>query len=302
MNEIIKQKLADRQHTARKIANDNLQKVFSVPKLAELYKQKQKLTIQKAKASAYGEPFDISQLNSITNELETELKKINLSIEDLSPKYFCPICQDTGLVEGKVCDCVKKLQSELNLKQTQFNNLKTFKDSNFSIFENPQIKNLYDILQKFSQSDNSKYIFITLSGSTGVGKTFLLECVASEFIERNKDVLLTSSFMLNNDFLKFHTAKDKNSALLDKYLSPEILIIDDLGSEPFFRNVTQNYLFLILDQRTREKKRTLISTNFSPEQLREVYGERCFSRIINKSQNLFLKMENPDLRLKIKNN
>ena len=128
MNEIIKQKLADRQHTARKIANDNLQKVFSVPKLTELYKQKQKLTIQKAKASAYGEPFDISQLNNITNELETELKKINLSIEDLSPKYFCPICQDTGIVEGKVCDCVKKLQSELNLKQTQFNNLKTLSD------------------------------------------------------------------------------------------------------------------------------------------------------------------------------
>ena len=40
------------------------------------------------------------------------------------------------------------------------------------------------------------------------------------------------------------TAKDKNSALLDKYLSPEILIIDDLGTEPMLRNITKEFMMI----------------------------------------------------------
>ena len=42
------------------------------------------------------------------------------------------------------------------------------------------------------------------------------------------------------------------------------------------------------------------ATNLSLEQLFKRYGERTFSRLTNKSNSLFLQIENSDLRLKRK--
>ena len=54
--------------------------------------------------------------------------------------------------------------------------------------------------------------------------------------------------------------------------------VDDLGTElPTPRSASQ--LFACLEERALRGVPTLITTNLSPEQIRDLYSERVFSRI-----------------------
>ena len=300
MNKQIKEILDSRRLKAERVANHYKQLILSMPKVKNLYQEEVDLILQKAKAEAFGEVFDPAPLNAAKARLDAVFCEIGFQRANLYPKYFCPVCQDTGFVEGKECACVAKIKSELNLKNSQIANFMSFENIDYSMISTDVLKGIIQKLQKISQTENQKYRMITLCGNAGVGKTFFLQCMANEFLKRSKNVLMDTAFQINNDFLKLHTSfeqKDK-IAYLDKYLEPDVLIIDDLGSEPTYKNVTKEYFYLLLNQRGLDKKITLISTNLLPSNLSDRYGERCFSRIINKAHNLFLKIENDDLRFR----
>lgn len=300
MNKQIKEILNARRLKAERVANHYKQLILSMPKVKKLYQEEVDLMLQKAKAEAFGQAFDPAPLENAKARLDAVFAEIGFCRENIYPKYFCPHCQDTGFVEGKECACVAKIKSELNLKNSQIANFMNFENIDYSMISTDVLKGIIQKLQKFSQTDNQKYRMITLCGNAGVGKTFFLQCMANEFLKRSKNVLMDTAFQINNDFLKLHTSfeqKDK-IAYLDKYLEPDVLIIDDLGSEPTYKNVTKEYFYLLLNQRGLDKKITLISTNLLPSNLSDRYGERCFSRIVNKAHNLFLKIENDDLRFR----
>ncbi len=75
------------------------ERLFSIEKdlaFAEIKSQNETLkTLEKEK----------SELNAI---VATQLNSIGLTIEDLSPKYACKKCNDTGYVGTKRCDCFNK--------------------------------------------------------------------------------------------------------------------------------------------------------------------------------------------------
>ena len=299
MNKEIKEILDKRKLKAERIASQYKRLLLSMPKAKKLYQTEIDLTLQKAKADAFLEDFDVSLLEKARANLDALLEVIGFKRENLLPKYTCPICSDTGLIDGKECTCVAKIKSELNLKNSQITNFREFAEIDRSMISTDVLMEIIKKLEKISQSENHKYRMITLCGNAGVGKTFILQCMANEFLKRNKNVLMDTAFKINNDFLKVHTSLEKDKLLyLEKYLAPDVLIIDDLGSEPHYNNVTKEYFYLLFNQRGLDKKTTLISTNLLPSHLSDKYGERCFSRIMNKSQNLFIKIENDDLRFK----
>ena len=59
----------------------------------------------------------------------------------------------------------------------------------------------------------------------------------------------------------------------------DLLIIDDLGTE-LTNSFTLSELFIILNTRLLNGKKTIISTNLNPTQLGELYSQRIFSRIL----------------------
>lgn len=300
MNKEVKEILNTRRLKAERVANHYRQLILSMPKVKKLYQIEIDLTLKKAKAEAFCQPFDVAKLNEAKQNLDKVFLAIGFKRENLSPHYTCPLCEDTGYIEGKECQCVAKIQSELNLKNSQITNFKEFDDIDYNMISTEMLKNLIQKLQKISQTENQKYRLITLCGNAGVGKTFFLQCMANEYLKRSKNVLMDTAFKINNDFLKLHTSKEQKDKIsyMDKYLAPDVLIIDDLGSEPTYKNVTKEYFYLLLNQRGLDKKITLISTNLLPQHLSDRYGERCFSRIINKANNLLLKIENDDLRFR----
>lgn len=144
---------------------------------------------------------------------------------------------------------------------------------------------------------NSEKNMVYLLGQTGTGKTHLLECMANEFIKQNKIVMLTTSFNLTQLFIKYHSSKEKSDILGD-VLGCEVLFIDDLGTEPFFNNITREYTYLVINERRMKNLKTVITSNLTPSELKDRYDERIFSRILDKKTSITLKLDGCDKRLK----
>ncbi len=219
---------------------------------------------------------------------------------EITPKYSCTKCEDTGFINGKYCDCLIAQINELLKKESGFLNLEHFDDANFEIFENKKIMQaLYGKMKEWCYSNFDKTL-VFLAGQTGVGKTHLMKCMANELIGRNKLVLLTTSFAMNQDFIKSFATRDleQKNALLDRYLNAEVLFIDDLGTELRQRDITTQFLYQVLNERKMQLRPTVITSNLTIEDVMEYYDERIASRIADKSTSICVYLEGKDLRLK----
>lgn len=231
-------------------------------------------------------------------------------------RYHHPICKDTGFVGTKMCSCRKQLIIDQNYSQSNIRslisreNFRNFDDSLFSDnpykdypitpYQNIQHikKSVYGFINDFDKQNNNLYIF----GDVGRGKTYLLNSIAKEILDRNYSVLyMTSSrlFKFLNDYnWAFEEARAKHQEQFDFILECDLLIIDDLGSEPSSKNDSAN-LFEVVNNRMIAGKPIIFSTNFDETMLSEMYGERIFSRIIGNSE--VYEIFGEDLRLKTRN-
>ena len=57
------------------------------------------------------------------------------------------------------------------------------------------------------------------------------------------------------------------------------------------------YLFLLVNERMEAALPTMFTTNLTPAQIQERYGERVCSRLFDRSRALAIKLEGKDLRL-----
>lgn len=228
-------------------------------------------------------------------------------------RYHHPICKDTGFVGTKMCSCRKQLIIDQNYSQSNIRslisreNFRNFDDSLFSDnpykdypitpYQNIQHikKSLYGFINDFDKQNNNLYIF----GDVGRGKTYLLNSIAKEILDRNYSVLyMTSSrlFKFLNDYnWAFEEARAKHQEQFDFILECDLLIIDDLGSEPSSKNDSAN-LFEVVNNRMIAGKPIIFSTNFDETMFSEMYGDRIFSRIIGNSE--VYEIFGEDLRLK----
>ena len=88
---------------------------------------------------------------------------------------------------------------------------------------------------------------------------------------------------------------NENEELLELLLGCDLLIIDDLGTE-LTTEFSKVELFNFLNSKLLRKKKMLISTNLTIENLKDKYDERIYSRLVG-DFNLF-KFLGDDLRIK----
>lgn len=281
-----------RKITAENNALQNKIKAFENKEFKKVYQNYINVMIENAKNGVIEDYTDYKM------KIGDLLKQMNIS--SIEPQYFCSKCNDTGYVDGKFCQCYIEIVNQILKEESGFEKLEEFATSNFDLFDDKiTIKKIYKKMQEWCNSNFNK-LLIYISGGTGAGKTHLVKCMANELIKNNHLVCLTTSFALNQDFLKSYSTKDldKKQSLLSKYLQSEILIIDDLGTEIRQPFVTNNYLYQILNERKVKKLPTLITSNLKIADLQDYYDERISSRIIDKSSSICLNLEQQDLRLK----
>ena len=202
----------------------------------------------------------------------------NNFIENIATAYSRCNCEEANKIWKQYDEIIEKEKlKEFNLKQID----KLFKNNNLgkrqldSTFKNYKItdknKNAYENAKKYTNKlingETNMGLFIT--GTYGVGKTYLASCIANETIKNNITVIFGTLIQLL-DFIK-DTYKDYNTSdkeYLDLYSSIDLLIIDDLGKEKPTEWVLEK-LFLIVNNRYNNYLPIVITTNYNRKQLRE---------------------------------
>lgn len=240
-----------------------------------------------------------------------ELLAANGYPEDyLQMQYDCPDCKDTGYIEGEKCHCFKKAAVDLLYTQSNLHEIlqkENFTHFSFDYYSDTIMNEVTGLTARETAQDavrQARYFIDTfgrefhnlfLYGNTGVGKTFLSNCIAKELIDQAYCVIYFTAFDLFETLAKRTFQRDSYSEdLQDDILGCDLLIIDDLGTEMTNSFVT-SALFQCINERIMRKKSTIISTNLSLDQFTDTYSERIFSRIT--SNYTMIKLIGKDIRI-----
>lgn len=288
-----------------------------IPELEDIHNSISSLSVCQARKSLSGDANALRELKTKLSDLANRKSALLLSagypIDYLDPIYTCPDCKDTGYIGNEKCHCFQKaiidlLYSQSNLKEI----LKRENFDNFSLsyysenYVDPttgrssleMIMNAYATAIEFVDSFADDFRNLFLYGDTGVGKTFLTNCIAKELIDKSFSVIYLTAYEFFDTMAKGKFEKDSTAEEMCEHIfNCDLLIIDDLGTE-FSNSFTVSQLFLCVNERILRRKSTIISTNLSLETLVEMYSERTFSRIT--SNYTMLKLTGDDIRIKKK--
>lgn len=230
----------------------------------------------------------------------------------LELQYACPVCQDRGYigdVNPRMCECFEKQLLQRMFTDTVGSEagerFETFNE-NFvpdEIIEGRKYsqrflaKKVRQAAEKYADSypNTAKPNFIMM-GNSGLGKTFMLNAIAARLIERGYAPTKVTAPRLFEAMRRQHFYGVEGEDALSQYIQTPVLLIDDLGTEPMMKNITVEYLYLILSERFAAHKHTVIATNLMPEELKERYFERISSRILDRNLGDIYLLEGKDLR------
>ena len=314
-----------RQLQDRRILDERRREVFQkIPQLKELESTVASRSVRQARLLLDG---DTSALASLKEELADLSRQRNALLTAagfasnyLDPVYECPDCKDTGYIDGRKCHCFK--QAIINTVYAQSNIREILKRENFdrfsySYYSDEDIspttglsalataRHAVEECHRFIDAFDNKPQMLFFYGGTGVGKTFLTNCVAKELLDKGYSVIYFTAFQLFDILSKGVFEKDADAiAAHQNIFDCDLLVIDDLGTE-LSNAFTTSQLFLCVNERLLRHKSTIISTNLSLQQIADIYSERTFSRIcgdytmiklFNQMDIRILKQQKPDLR------
>lgn len=318
-DEIIREYNAKQIHNQH-VADEHIREVYGKDsRLKEIDDAIASCSLAHAKKLLNGDVTALTSLRTKLSDYKRQrldiLKELGYSEQYLEPSYECEDCKDTGYIGNQRCHCFK--QRAIDMVYTQSNIRSILENENFDTFSydyyseieiNPTtgltsletMQNAVKDCKKFIQEFDSSFANLFFYGDTGVGKTFLSNCVAKELLDTGHSVIYFTAFQLFDIFEKntFHRDTDEDIiAAHQNIFDCDLLIIDDLGTE-MPNSFTVSQLFLCLNERILRKKSTIISTNLTLNQVAEIYSERTFSRI--SSSYTMLKLFGDDIRIQKK--
>lgn len=225
---------------------------------------------------------------------------------DLEPHFRCPLCRDTGMGPEGICDCFRRELIAENFKQANLEQglcRQSFEQFDFSLFDpaplggmlspRDNMKKLYRLCRDYVAQFEGQEKSLLFVGATGLGKTYLSTAVARALLERGKSVIYISA----PEFARrIETTRFKNGdTQMEQFFTADMLILDDLGTENRTPYIVAT-LTDLMDQRIRNRRPMLFSTNLNLEGIQKAYDERIVSRLIGHFTYCFFYGE--DLRVK----
>lgn len=296
-----------------------------VPALESLDRQQVSESVRRIKesiTSAHNKP-DSEAFNLSASDYATQRKKLLTEAgfpEDyLEMQYHCPLCKDTGYSNNQKCKCFKAafinllygdsaLRSALDTENFDTFSYDYYADditdplTGLTPYQNIQdaVTKAKSFIADFDSPEKDCHNLL-VCGNTGVGKTFLTNCIARELINAGYGVVYLSAnelFTILEDY-KFRRNNSPDSETIHERHTAihecDLLIIDDLGTE-LVNNFAITQLFHLLNNRQLQRHSTIISTNLSMQHIKETYSERIFSRIASSYD--YIRLFGEDIRLK----
>ena len=280
----------------------------SIPRLEQIEYELNNYAINAAKNILKDNNNSLDNLHDKIDLLKKErddiLKNNNLPLNYLKPMYECNICNDTGYIltnnyKTELCNCLKQKLLDISYNKSNISNLEkenfnTFNENLFSdevdlskynlnISPKKNIINIkekcIEFVQDFGNLDQKNLLF---TGNTGLGKTFMTNCIAHALLEKGKTVLYQTAPVLLDTIIDNKINKQNSDEFYKNVLEVDLLIIDDLGTE-CMNNMKLSELFTIINTRllnlNSKPTKTIISTNLNLNNIFSKYEERIGSRI-----------------------
>lgn len=292
--------LLQRRQKARQEAAQRQAELYRQhPRLGEYDRQLRGLTRSIALAAISGEAEEtegiMDRIRRVQEERRKLLDSLGLPRDILEPQYQCPLCKDTGTVEGRRCQCMEALlraESCRGLPSVILDGRSTF--DTFDLRYYPEApdqsgrsprKTMAAILQRcrdyadhFSTASES----LLFLGRTGLGKTHLSLAIAGQTASQGAAVLYSSAQGIIDRYERVRfdrspTAEDRDFVQMAPRC--DLLVIDDLGSE-FSTTFSQSVFYNLLNERITAGLPVILSTNLTLEQLNTTYNERIASRVL----------------------
>ena len=272
------------------------------PEIAQLMDERQSMIFAGLRGILDGrvQGDELPQRMDVMNTRIAQLLRQQGYAEDyLEPVYRCPKCKDTGYVGEPVkemCDCLRsafyaRLYQQVGLGEKARQTFETF---DLTVFPDKKVegqpftqRQLMAIIREHCQSWADQYpkasaSDMLLMGPSGLGKTFLMHAMAKRLLDRGFNVLMMSAYRFLDVARKAYFSGQMGE--LDSLMEADVLLLDDLGSEPLMENITIVQLFNLINERRNAGRGTVISTNLNENDLKMRYTERIASRLTDKRQ------------------
>lgn len=259
------------------------------PRLTEIDRSLSSIGASLAIAALSG--ADVTNLKKQSEALSREKKVLldKFGVQDI--KYDCPLCSDTGYINGRICGCVKHLvaafiaeemSEEMPLGTSRFDNFdlkyypdKDTKDGNPRRIMTKLFKTCYEYAFEFDPKTSGNLLFM---GGVGLGKTHLTLAMVGKIIEKGFVPVYGSA---ENLFSQIEKEKftDGNRGAYDAMIKSDLLVIDDLGAEmatPFSKSALYN----LVNTRLLANRPMIINTNLTIKEIEARYTPRISSRLI----------------------
>lgn len=200
-------------------------------------------------------------------------------------KYDCNACQDKGVLpSGEYCNCFYKTLTRFALEFLGAKSKTLYSFSQNAIKNGDKDYALSQKLEKYATDFTTNSKNLMFLGEAGTGKTFFANAITSKVKEKNYNALYFTACEFNQILLNYHLANEyEKNIFYDILTTSDLLVIDDLGTEPILKNVTLEYLLLVISERLINGKPFIITTNLKLNKLELRYGQRLASRLNGKS-------------------
>ena len=207
--------------------------------------------------------------------LQTTLKKLRLSGLTQTLDIRLQEAAGNGLNHAEFLELI--LQDELlvrqerliarRLKAASFRDLKTLEDFDFSF--NPSIpkKQIYELATCRFVHQNRDALLL---GPPGVGKSHLVQALGYQAIKAGLTVRYRSIFDVVRDFLHDEAFAGQEK-VLERYLKPDLLIIDDMGIKQLPKRSGEYFFEVIM--RRYETRSTMMTSNRPLEDWGKLVGD-----------------------------
>lgn len=318
-----------RDFDSRKTASDSARKALkgkiyaANPRLEEIDREMNtagvKAAVKTLRAGSEEEKEEIKseldkRLKSLSDEKESIYEQLGITEDFFDSVYKCKKCRDTGMVEGKECSCFRQYLIQKAYGRSLLNEIsederfdtfepeyysKTEKDRHgITPYENMRI--IYGTCYRFAERFSKEYKNLLIMGKTGLGKTFLCNCIARKVLDEGFTVIYISAgrlFKTLQDEQFSRNEDEETETFYDDVLTVDLLIIDDLGTE-FSTTLVNSQFFNIINERMANRRPLVISTNLTPDRIKEQYSDRVLSRMTDEFE--FLTLTGDDIRIKKK--
>ena len=218
--------------------------------------------------------------------------------------YACPRCHDTGYTPEGMCECLRReynaeLTRELSgLLRDDGERFDAFRldyygtetDPALGVSPREAMRLVYDTCRTYAAGFSRSSPSLIFRGGPGLGKTFLSACVAREVAARGFSVAYESAPRALGEFETQRFSRDAAeadaaAAKVREYLSCDLMILDDLGTE-MTTSFTVSALYQLVNTRLTESRQTIISTNMGEGEIERRYGGQIASRLAGEFETL----------------